>query len=120
MQEHDNAQIIFVQKKWTPLMIACQNGHVDVVNVLLQHGASVDLQNKVTLLLLKFLFISLHNYECIAVYIFCINLITVMAFLLNNQFIIELHLFSGWYYCADGGCMPWLLSSHRNVALCKS
>ena len=42
------AQILFVQKKWTPLMIACQNGHVDVVNMLLQHGASVHLPNKVT------------------------------------------------------------------------
>ena len=35
--------------KSTPLMIASQNGHVDVVNVLLQHGASVHLQNKVKL-----------------------------------------------------------------------
>ena len=33
-------------------MIASQNGHVDVVNVLLQHGASVHLQNKVKLYLL--------------------------------------------------------------------
>ena len=31
------------------LMIASQNGHVDVVNVLLQYGASVDLVNKVKL-----------------------------------------------------------------------
>ena len=28
-------------------MIASQNGHVEVVNRLLEHGASVDLQNKV-------------------------------------------------------------------------
>ena len=40
---------LHVQDKWTPLMIASQNGHVDVVNVLLQHGASVHLQNKVKL-----------------------------------------------------------------------
>ena len=40
---------VFGQEKWTPLMIASYNGHVDVVNVLLQHGASVDLQNKVEL-----------------------------------------------------------------------
>ena len=43
---------IFGQDKWTPLMIASENGHVDVVNVLLQHGASVHLQNKVKLYLL--------------------------------------------------------------------
>ena len=42
---------LHVQDKWTPLMIASQNGHIDVVNVLLQHGASVHLQNKVKLLL---------------------------------------------------------------------
>ena len=30
-------------------MIASLNGHVDVVNVLLQHGASVHLQKKVRL-----------------------------------------------------------------------
>ena len=40
---------LHVQDKSTPLMIASQNGHVDVVNVLLQHGASVHLQNKVKL-----------------------------------------------------------------------
>ena len=28
-------------------MYASQNGHVEVVNMLLQHGAKVDLQNKV-------------------------------------------------------------------------
>ena len=28
-------------------MVASQNGHVEVVNMLLQHGARVDLQNKV-------------------------------------------------------------------------
>ena len=40
---------LHVQDKWTPLMTASENGHVDVVNVLLQHGASVHLQNKVRL-----------------------------------------------------------------------
>ena len=40
---------IFGQDKSTPLMIASRNGHVDVVNMLLQHGASVQLENKVKL-----------------------------------------------------------------------
>ena len=41
---------IFIrQDKSTPLIKASHNGHVDVVNVLLQHGASVHLQNKVKL-----------------------------------------------------------------------
>ena len=40
---------LHVQDKWTPLMIASHYGHVDVVNVLLQYGASVHLQNKVKL-----------------------------------------------------------------------
>ena len=44
-----NLMLIFGQDKWTPLMIASHNGHVDVVNVLLQYGASVNLKNKVKL-----------------------------------------------------------------------
>ena len=35
------------QNQWTPLMIASQNGHIDVVNMLLKHGASVHLEIKV-------------------------------------------------------------------------
>ena len=31
----------------TPLIIASQNGHAQVVATLLQHGARVDMQNKV-------------------------------------------------------------------------
>ena len=32
-------------------MVASQNGHVEVVNMLLQHRARVDLQNKVYIIL---------------------------------------------------------------------
>ena len=32
-------------------MVASQNGHVEVVNMLLQHGARVDQQNKVYIIL---------------------------------------------------------------------
>ena len=35
------------QDGWTPLIFASQNGHVQVVAKLLQHGARVDLQAKV-------------------------------------------------------------------------
>ena len=52
-------------------MIASHNGHVDVVNVLLQHGASVHLQDKVKLHILVHM---PHNYGCVAMYIFCISL----------------------------------------------
>ena len=31
--------------------MASQNGHMEVVNMLLQHGARVDLQNKVYIIL---------------------------------------------------------------------
>ena len=32
-------------------MVASRDGHVEVVNMLLQHGARVDLQNKVYIIL---------------------------------------------------------------------
>ena len=32
-------------------MVASQNGHVEVINMLLQHGARVDLQDKVYIIL---------------------------------------------------------------------
>ena len=35
------------QDGWHPLMYASQNGHVEVVDKLLQHGARIDLQSKV-------------------------------------------------------------------------
>ena len=38
---------IITQDGWNSLIFASYNGHVKVVDKLLQHGASVDLQNKV-------------------------------------------------------------------------
>ena len=35
------------QGGWSSLMVASQNGHVEVVDKLLQHGATVDLQDNV-------------------------------------------------------------------------
>ena len=54
--------LIFGQNELTPLITASYNGHVDVVNVLLQHGANVHLQNKVKL---TFVIITLHIYSSI-------------------------------------------------------
>ena len=36
-------------------MIASQNGHVEVVNTLLQHGASMDQQEEVDVLFISFI-----------------------------------------------------------------
>ena len=36
-----------LQNGTTPLIAASQNGHKDIVEVLLNHGAEVDLPNKV-------------------------------------------------------------------------
>ena len=38
------------QDGWTALMYAAQNGHSNVVEMLLQHGASVDMQSVVSTL----------------------------------------------------------------------
>ena len=40
---------IFMHDKFTPLMIASQNGYIDIVNVLLQNGAYVDVQVELSL-----------------------------------------------------------------------
>ncbi len=37
-----------LQDEWTPLMLASQNGHIEVVLVLLEHGAVVNAHAKVT------------------------------------------------------------------------
>ena len=36
------------QDGWTALMVAAQNGHSNVVETLLQHGASVDMKETVS------------------------------------------------------------------------
>ena len=48
-------------------MIASQNGHVDVVNVLLQHRASVHLQNKVKFYVF-YTIVLIHNYNAMVLY----------------------------------------------------
>ena len=41
------------QDGWSSLMVASQNGHVEVVDKLVQQGARVDLQNNVNTLMFK-------------------------------------------------------------------
>ena len=38
---------LFEQDQWTPLHLACFNGHKDVASVLLAHNANVGAQNNV-------------------------------------------------------------------------
>ena len=40
----------FLQNGQTPLMYAAQNGHNEVVKILVQHGAGVDMQDVVSIL----------------------------------------------------------------------
>ena len=39
--------IVVIQYGWTALYIAAQNGHREVVELLLQHGADVNAKDKV-------------------------------------------------------------------------
>ena len=39
--------MINYQDDWTALMLACATGYFDVVDTLLQHKASVDIQDRV-------------------------------------------------------------------------
>ena len=54
---HVNFALPYRQYGFTALLIASQNGRVEVVNTLLQHGASVDLQNYVSAEMLYFVII---------------------------------------------------------------
>ena len=47
---YDSLNITFCQRGATSLMLASDNGHVEVVDKLLQHGARVDLQDEVLFL----------------------------------------------------------------------
>ena len=45
------------QDGWTALMVAADNGHVDIVTYLVEQGANKDLQNKVSTHLLRMIMI---------------------------------------------------------------
>ena len=44
---HNHILCVSCQNGWSSLMYASLNGYVEVVDKLLQHGATVDLQDKV-------------------------------------------------------------------------
>ena len=43
-----NITCIIQVDKWTPLHCAAMQGHTNIVSLLVDHGASVDLKNKVS------------------------------------------------------------------------
>ena len=47
MRANNACTSLFYQDGWSSLMVASQNGHVEVVDKLLQHGARADLQKEV-------------------------------------------------------------------------
>ena len=40
--------MLLIQDKETPLHLSCKGGHVDIVNVLLSHGADIHVKNMVS------------------------------------------------------------------------
>ena len=51
---------IVLQDGWSPLMIALDKGHIDVVRTLIEAGADVNQTDKVSVCALLFYFISVH------------------------------------------------------------
>ena len=52
-----------MQSGWTAVMIACENGHLDIVRVLVDKQANVNHRNKVGLIFLLYLYtVSLFIY----------------------------------------------------------
>ena len=43
----DCAFITLLQDDWSPLLLACYEGQTEVVEILLKHGARLDIKNKV-------------------------------------------------------------------------
>ena len=64
---HFECLYLFWQDQWTPLHVACKNGHKDVVLVLLDHGVNVEAQNEVSDFSFdnnNFIYLSTH-FECL-------------------------------------------------------
>ena len=56
-----------MQSGWTAVMIACENGHLDIVRVLVDKQANVNHRNKVGLILLYLYTVSLFTLVIISV-----------------------------------------------------
>jgi ankyrin repeat protein len=56
LSSHLTVQLILYQIGNTPLMDACGNGHYNVIPLLLDRGAEINLQNKVPSLFLSSLY----------------------------------------------------------------
>ena len=41
--------MLLIQDHQTPLHLSCERGHVDIVNVLLSHGADIHVKDKVSI-----------------------------------------------------------------------
>ena len=40
--------LLLIQDDQTPLHLSCESGHVDIVNVLLSHGADINVKDSVS------------------------------------------------------------------------
>ena len=43
----DCSFITLLQNGWSPLLVACNEGHAELVEILIKHGAQVDIKDKV-------------------------------------------------------------------------
>ena len=53
-----------MQSGWTAVMIACENGHLDIVRVLIEKQANVNHRNKVYMIIALYIYIYIY-YICI-------------------------------------------------------
>ena len=51
----------YIQKGYTPLLLACDNGHSDVAQLLINKGASIDVTNEVSY---KYICMNIYMYSC--------------------------------------------------------
>ena len=82
-----------IKKGESSLIAASENGHVEVVDKLLQHGATVDLQHQV------------HNTTCYTCNLFIHRQLTTCIII----------IFLGWAECTDDSISVWTCGSGGQV-----